>query len=63
MGLNYQVTLYNLLDHSDIDDASVVYSSMMTDAEFNATIQDVQQQTTDLQLALIDLYESTISQE
>lgn len=61
VGLNYQGTLYNLLGHSDIDGASVVYASMMTDAEFNTMIQDSQQQTTDLQLALIDLYESTIT--
>lgn len=62
VGLNYQGTLYNLLGHSDIEEAPTAYASMMTDSEFNAMIQDAQQQTTDLQLALIDLYESTITE-
>lgn len=62
VGLNFQGTLYNLLGHNDIEGASTAYVSMISDAEFNAMIKDSQQQTTDLQLAIIELYESTMKE-
>ena len=62
VGLNFQGTLYNLVGHSDIEGASAAYASMISDAEFNTMIKDSQQQTTDLQLAIIELYESTMKE-
>lgn len=62
VGLNFQGTLYNLVGHNDIEDASTAYASMISDAEFNTMIKDSQQQTTDLQLAIIELYESTMKE-
>ena len=62
IGLNFQGTLYNLLGHNDIKGASTAYASMISDAEFNTMIKDSQQQTTDLQLAIIELYESTMKE-
>ena len=35
---------------------------MISDAEFNTMIKDSQQQTIDLQLAIIELYESTMKE-
>ena len=62
VGLNFQGTLYNLIGHSDIEGASTAYASMISDAEFNTMTKDSQQQTTDLQLAIIELYESTMKE-
>ena len=62
VGLNFQGTLYNLVGHNDIEDAFTAYASMISDAEFNTMIKDSQQQTTDLQLAIIELYESTMKE-
>lgn len=62
VGLNFQGTLYNLVGHNDIENASTAYASMISDTEFNTMIKDSQQQTTDLQLAIIELYESAMKE-
>lgn len=60
IGLNFKGVVYNLLGHSEIENAKTAYASMVTEAELNAMKAEADQQTTDLQLAMIELYESTI---
>lgn len=61
VGLNYQGVLYNLLGHSDIEGASTAYASMVTEAELNTMKELAEKQTTDLQLALVDVYEQALT--
>lgn len=61
IGLNFQGTLYNLLGHSEIEGAPTAYASMVTDAELNQMKESSEQQTTDLQLALVDVYEQALT--
>lgn len=61
IGLNFQGVVYNLLGHYDIENAETVYASMVTEAELNQMKNESDQQITDLQLSMIELYESTIS--
>lgn len=60
VGLNYQGTLYNLLGHNDIEGASTAYASMVTDGELNAMKENAEQQTTALQLGLVEAYEQSL---
>lgn len=60
IGLNFKGIVYNLLGHSAISDASIAYPSMVTEAELNQMKNESDQQITDLQLSMIELYESTI---
>lgn len=60
VGLNYQGTLYNLLGHNDIEGASTAYASMVTDGELNAMKENAEQQTTALQLGLVESYEQSL---
>ena len=61
VGLTYQGTVYNLLGHSEIEGAPAAYASMVTDAELNQMKESSEQQTTDLQLALVDVYEQALT--
>lgn len=60
-GLNFKGVVYNLLGHSDFEEAGTAYASMVTDAELNQIKESSEQQTTDLQLALVDVYEQALT--
>ena len=61
VGLNFKGVVYNLLGHSDFEEAGTAYASMVTDAELNQMKESSEQQTTDLQLALVDVYEQALT--
>ena len=60
VGLNFKGTLYNLLGHHDIEGAATAYASMVTDGELNAMKENAEQQTTALQLGLVEAYEQSL---
>ena len=60
IGLNFKGVVYNLLGHHDIENAETAYASMVTEVELNQMKNESDQQITDLQLTMIELYESTI---
>ena len=60
IGLNFKGVVYNLLGHHDIENAETAYVSMVTEVELNQMKNESDQQITDLQLTMIELYESTI---
>ena len=61
IGLNFKGVVYNLLGHHDIENAETAYASIVTEGELNQMKNESDQQITDLQLTMIELYESTIS--
>lgn len=61
IGINFKGVVYNLLGHHDIEGADTCYASMVTEAEFNAMKESNDQQITDLQMTIIDMYEMSMA--
>ena len=61
-GVNFKDCIHNIVPHQEFENCDSVYITKVTESELNQFKVSMEQQTTDLQLAIIDLYESTISQ-
>lgn len=57
-GIAYDSVPYNLPGHDEITGADTVLVVQITDKEFSDAMKSNSQQVTDLQLALIDMYET-----
>ena len=57
-GIAYDSIPYNLPGHDEITGADTVLAVQITDKEFSDAMKSNSQQVTDLQLALIDMYET-----
>ena len=57
-GIAYDSIPYNLPGHDEITGADTVITVQITDKEFSDAMKSNSQQVTDLQLAVIDMYET-----
>lgn len=59
-GINYKGEIYNLPGWNEWPDRPTAYPSMVTDGELNAMKENAEQQTTALQLGLVEAYEQSL---